>query len=203
MVEIGGTEDDLLIQQCLKGDEDAWTEMVRSHAPRLLRMSLRFTRRSDEAEEVTQEIIVRVYQCLGSYRIGAGTFRYWISRVARNCLIDHYRRTRRREIPIDDVEAANVKDGRMPDPLQSLEHAEASAVVRRALRALPAGSRKVIQLREIDGMEYAEMAATLGIPKGTIKSRIHRARGELTQLLVRQRRSQDHVQPQNLQMAEI
>ena len=202
-MRIGGTEDDLLIQQCLKGDEDAWTEMVRCYAPRLLRMSLRYTRRWDEAEEVTQEIFVRVYQCLDSYRIGAGTFRNWIFRVARNCLIDHYRRTRRREISIDDVEAANVKDDRLPDPLQSLEHAEASAIVRSSLRTLPADSREVIQLREIDGMEYAEMAATLGIPKGTIKSRIHRARGELTQLFVRQRRFGNAIRPQNLQMAEI
>lgn len=184
------SKDDLLIRQCLEKNEEAWTEIVQSHTSRIYSLSCSFTRRPDEAEELTQEIFVRVFQRLHSYRIGLSSFRYWLHQLARNLLIDHYRSTwRQRQASIGQLDAANLVDVRTPDPLQLLERAEAARVLRRALLSLSARSREAIVLRELDGLGYGEVAAILGVPEGTVKSRVNRARAKLARLLSQESRA--------------
>ncbi len=182
------TMDDFLIRQCLAGDEAAWTTIVESYARRVFNLSCRFVGRPDEAEELTQEIFIRVYQSLHSYRINAGSFPSWLFRIARNLLIDHLRKTRHyRRAVLGQVDAVHLSDDRNPDPLRALEQAEAARILRRALRTLSSRSREAIVLRDLEGMEYQEVAAILGVPEGTVKSRINRGRLELARLVLQQR----------------
>ena len=87
--------DHKLVERCLQGDDAAWESVVNSYGRRIYNLSYRYTSRRDEAEDLTQEILIRVYQNLKSYRSEAGSFQNWILRVARNLIIDHYRQVRR------------------------------------------------------------------------------------------------------------
>jgi RNA polymerase sigma-70 factor (ECF subfamily) len=175
-----------LVSRLMEGDNQAWEDMVRSQVRRLYGLSYRFARRRDEAEDLTQDIFVRVYQSLATFHVDSGNLNHWILRVGRNLLIDHYRATRRsRELRLHSSPAKDVGDERSANPLHNLEEAEANRLVHDALRALPPHSRNVIILRDLEGLGYQDVAASLGIPGGTVKSRLNRGRRELAQAILR------------------
>jgi len=174
-----------LVQRCRDGDEGAWRDLVSRHTRRVFGVAYRFTGRVDEAEDLTQEVFVKVYQNLHRYRSDDGAFTTWLTTVARNQAIDHYRRrreerTRRADDPaILDFESA---PGEGPDGL--LERAERVRLVRSGLRALPRDLREPLVLCDIQGLAYDEIAGLLAIPLGTVKSRINRGRLELAKRLM-------------------
>jgi RNA polymerase sigma factor (sigma-70 family) len=175
-----------LVEHCLRGEGAAWEELVRRHIRRLYHICYRFTGKAHEAEDLTQEVFLRVYQTLPSYRAEAGKFATWMTSVARNLLIDHYRRTRhdRQTSSLDDEEAGVGEQpaaGRAPDELAGAQ--ELRERVAHALTRLSPELREAVILRDLEGLEYREIRDVLGVPEGTVKSRINRGRIELARVL--------------------
>lgn len=177
----------MLVRQCLHGDEDAWETIVRACAGRIFGLSYRYTGRKEEAEDLTQEIFIRIYQSLGSFHVETGNFTSWALKLSRNLIIDRYRQTRRFQQcgGSPEIEAMHLEDETRPGPQRSFEQAEASRVLREALRSLSPENKEAIILRDLQGMGYQEMAEVLGIPEGTVKSRINRGRLALARILTR------------------
>jgi RNA polymerase sigma-70 factor (ECF subfamily) len=179
-----------LVGRCRRGDEAAWGELVRRHTRRVFGIAYRFVGRVDEAEDLTQDIFVKVFQSLDRYRESDGAFSTWVGTVARNHAIDNYRRRREEKSRrIEDPAVLDtVADGE-DSPLRSLERADQARLVHRGLRSLPADLREPLVLCDLKGISYEDAAAALGIPLGTVKSRINRGRLELARRLLSARRA--------------
>lgn len=179
-------QDAQLVQDCIGGNGAAWGELVRLHTRRVYNLCYRFTSQRQEAEDLTQEVFLRVYRTLGSYRSAQGGFGTWLTSVTRNLLIDHYRRTRRDRITdsIEDV-TTQVEEkestGRRPDQIALM--GELSAQVQEALGQLSPELREAVILRDLQGLDYREIQDVLAVPEGTVKSRINRGRIELARVL--------------------
>ncbi len=179
--------DRLLVQACLDGDESAWERLVCTYARRIFNYCLRFTPRRDEAEDMTQEIFVRIYRNLGSFRLDSGNFRLWILSLARNLVVDHYRQERRFHtwLGSEELERMQLEDQRTPDPYHAYNRLEASRRLSLALDALSPDLREAVKLRDLEGMSYQQVAETTGVSEGTVKSRLFRARVRLAKTLSR------------------
>jgi len=187
--------DEKLVERCLQGDDAAWESIVTSYTRRLYNLSYRYTNRRDEAEDLTQEIFIKIYQNLKSFRSEAGSFQSWILKVGRNLIIDHYRQSRRYQQVggSEELETMNVKDDKALNPHRAVEQLDAARFLMEGLQAIAPELKEAVILRDLEGMAYLEMADLLGIPEGTVKSRINRGRLELSKLLTR-RRAQMRVQ---------
>jgi RNA polymerase sigma-70 factor, ECF subfamily len=187
--------DEKLVERCLQGDDAAWEAVVSSYGKRIYNLSYRYTNRKDEAEDLTQEIFIRVYQNLKGFRAEMGSLQNWVLRIGRNLIIDNYRQTRRYQMAggTQEMEAMNLKDEKNPNPQRAAEQEEASAFLMNGLQALPPELKEAVILRDLENLSYQEIAELLSIPEGTVKSRINRARLELAKLLTK-RRSQMNVQ---------
>jgi RNA polymerase sigma-70 factor, ECF subfamily len=175
-----------LVQQCLQGDGSAWEELVRRHTRRIFNICYRFTGNGTEAEDLSQDVFLRVYKTLGSYRSAHGGFATWMTSVTRNLLIDHYRRTKRDRITDSLEDSMTVVEnkesaGRRPD--QQLLLGELSSQVQTALTKLSPELREAVILRDLQQLEYNEIRQVLDVPEGTVKSRINRGRIELARIL--------------------
>ena len=181
--------DDKLVERCLQGDDYAWEMLVNSYGKRIYNLGYRYTNRRDEAEDLTQDILIRVYQNLKSYRAESGSFQNWILRVARNLVIDHYRQVRRfpQSGGSEELETMNIQDEKAPNPQRAAEQLEASAFLQSGLQSLSPELKEAIILRDLEGMAYSDMAGMLNVPEGTVKSRINRGRLELAKLLTKRR----------------
>jgi RNA polymerase sigma-70 factor (ECF subfamily) len=179
-----------LIARCLSGDETAWEQLVRVHTRQVYALCYRFTGNGAESQDLSQEVFVRVFRTLKTFRSAEGSFGTWLTRVTRNLLIDHYRRTRqdRATDSIEDrlpvLEQAGETASR---PDHSVAGREASEVLQAALQKLSPELREAVILRDLQEMEYREIAHVLQIPEGTVKSRINRGRAELGRLLRKQK----------------
>ncbi len=179
-------QDAQLVQQCLQGDGSAWEELVRRHTRRVFNICYRFTGNRTESEDLSQDVFLRIYRTLGSYRSAHGGFATWMSSVTRNLLIDHYRRTKRDRITdsLDDkmpVVENKESAGRRPDEQALL--GELSGQVQSALTRLSPELREAVILRDLQQLEYGEIQQVLAVPEGTVKSRINRGRIELARIL--------------------
>jgi RNA polymerase sigma-70 factor (ECF subfamily) len=175
-----------LIERCLAGEETAWEELVRLHSPRVYAITYRFTGSSQQAQDLTQEVFLRVFRTLKNFRAGQGSFPVWLGRMTRNLLIDHYRRSKLERATASLEMAAptiekNVAASATAD--QQLAEREASEILQTALRKLSPELREAVILRDLQEMEYGEIAQVLEIPEGTVKSRLNRGRAELARLL--------------------
>lgn len=175
-----------LVQLCLRGDGPAWEELVRRHARRVYGLCYRFTGNRAAAEDLSQEVFLRVYRTLASYESGQGAFSTWLTSVSRNLLIDHYRRMRRDRLTDSIEEAmphleAKHSPGRTPEALA--QASELSAQLQQGLARLSPDLREAVILRDLQGLEYNEIQVVLRVPEGTVKSRINRGRIELARIL--------------------
>jgi RNA polymerase sigma-70 factor (ECF subfamily) len=148
-------------------------------------MAYRFTRRFDVAEELTQDVFMKIYQNLGSFRPENGSLQSWLLRVGRNCIIDQYRHTRRQKNVqgSDMLETFEFEDSRSARADETVYGREKARVLMEAVHSLPDDLKQAVLLRDIEEMTYQEIAALLSIPEGTVKSRINRGRIELAKLL--------------------
>ena len=177
-----------LLGACRQGDEAAWRELVFRHTRKVFGLAYRFSGRVDEAEDLTQEVFVKVYQALDRYQPAEGAFSTWLTAVARNHAIDHYRRRKEERLRRShSLEELDRLPSRAEGPLRGLEREERVQLVRRGLRALPAPLREPLVLCDLQGLSYDEVAATLSLPLGTVKSRINRGRLELAKRLLARR----------------
>jgi RNA polymerase sigma-70 factor, ECF subfamily len=177
-----------LLQRCRAGDQAAWRDLVARHTRRVFNVAYRFVGRVDEAEDLTQEVFIKVYQSLDRYRQSEGSFTTWLTTVARNQVIDNYRRRREeKRRRLENPEILDVIASPEEGPLRGLERDERVEFVRRGLRALPADLREPLILCDLQGLPYEEVASILRLPLGTVKSRINRGRLELARRLLARR----------------
>ena len=180
--------DTQLVERCLSGDDAAWEELVKVHTRRVYAICYRFTGSDFEAQDLTQEVFLRVFRTLKSFRAGEGSFLVWVSRVARNLLIDHYRRTkldRQSESLEDQLPMLEEKTAMSARTDGMLAGREASEMLQNALQKLSPELRETVILRDLQEMEYREIARILNVPEGTVKSRLNRGRAELARVLRR------------------
>ena len=181
------TTDAELVKRCLDGDHGAWETIVRQYTQRIYNLAYRFTGRFDEAEDLTQEIFLKVYRTLNSYRPDSGALATWMVRVGRNHIIDHYRKFKTERTHTDsldaDYERAEQNPARYATPAEALEKSELSDRVHAALLKVSADLREAVILRDLEEFTYEEIAIMLELPLGTVKSRINRGRVELAKVL--------------------
>jgi RNA polymerase sigma-70 factor, ECF subfamily len=181
------TTDAELVRACLQGDRNAWEQVVRQHHQRIFNVAYRFTGKFDEAEDLTQEIFLKVYRTLGSYRPESGVLITWMVRVARNHMIDHYRKHKLERSRTDalelEYEKAEQNPARYDNPAQALARREKADIIHRTLQRVSPDLRESVVLRDIEELSYEEIAEMLKLPLGTVKSRINRGRLELARLL--------------------
>ena len=177
---------DSLIEQCLKGDQAAWEAIVRQNWRKVFNVAYKFVGKHDEAEDLTQDIFLKIFRALATFDRRAN-FQTWIVSISRNLCIDHYRSVRKerqtiaREVDAGELQPASRERG----PYQAAEHQDLRALLRQALQALPATLRTAVVLRDLQELSYQEIADQLGLPEGTVKSRINRGRIELAHQLKR------------------
>jgi len=176
-----------LIERCLRGEATAWEQIVVRFRRRVFHIAYKFTGKHDEAEDLTQEIFLKVFRGLEKFHRDAD-FGTWLSSVARNYCIDHYRASKReREVLVEDLLAFELAPASSGNPYRQLEDSDRRSLVRRGLDLLPDKLREAVVLRDLQGLSYQEMAERLALPEGTVKSRINRGREELARLLRRAR----------------
>ena len=188
----------LLVRRCLGGDASAWEEIVRLYNRRIYNLCYRFTNSTDDAQDLTQDVFIKVYRTIGSYDVEKGAFTTWLTTLTRNLLVDHFRRSRQDRVTdsIDgtsreEEDALSISD-RLEDPRPSpddrLASKETQKMVQTALARLSPELREAVILRDLQDMDYKEIAGTLRVPEGTVKSRINRGRMELARLLSRNKK---------------
>ncbi len=182
--------DNQLVERCLSGEETAWEDLVRVHTRRVYSICYRFTGADQEAQDLTQEVFLRVFRSLKSFRAGEGSFTVWLARLSRNLLIDHYRRTKldRATDSIEEQLPMLEEKGSSSSRTDSmLAGREASELLQGALQKLSPELRETVILRDLEELEYREIAEVLHVPEGTVKSRLNRGRAELARILRRQK----------------
>ena len=170
-----------LIQRCLTGDQLAWESIVRQYRRKVFNVAYKFVGRHDEAEDLAQDIFLKVFKSLDTFDRRAN-FQTWLISVSRNLCIDHYRSVRKERETIDrDVDSTEVSPPSVGTPSQiaALEQRDRVELLREAMAALPATLRTAVLMRDIQECSYHEIARTLKLPEGTVKSRINRGRTEL------------------------
>jgi RNA polymerase sigma-70 factor, ECF subfamily len=197
--EVRGLEQDWsqIVRRCIDGDSGAWAEMVRAHQKRVYGLCYRFTGNAADAEDLTQDVFLKIYSNLGSFDAARGSLPVWIATMTRNLLVDNFRRTRNQRATgsLDDgwdqTEELKPVDRLMatgPSPHESAAQKELAHMVQGALTRVSVELREAVILRDLQDLDYKEIAQVLGIPEGTVKSRISRGRAELARLLERNQR---------------
>jgi len=185
--ELGGREA-ALIERCAAGDETAYTELVAEHQRMVVQLAVNLLGDQDEALDLSQDVFLRVFRTIGRFR-GQSSLRTWIYRIAVNQARNRHRFWRRRhradQVSLDaHVEThGDMMSGREAGPDRVLAQKELATRLQRALDGLPFDQRTAIVLREVDGLSYEEIAFSLGVAVGTVKSRLTRARHALRQEL--------------------
>jgi RNA polymerase sigma-70 factor (ECF subfamily) len=169
-----------LIQRCLRGDQAAWELIVKQHWRKVFNVAYKFVGKHDEAEDLTQDIFLKIFRSLDTFDRRAN-FQTWLISVSRNLCIDHYRSVRKERETIDRQVDANELTPAAPDagPIAALEQRDRVTLLRQALAKLPESLRTAVVLRDLQELSYQEIADRLHLPEGTVKSRINRGRTEL------------------------
>ena len=185
---------DSLIEQCLSGDQAAWDAIVRQNWRKVFNVAYKFVGKHDEAEDLTQDIFLKIFKALNTFDRRAN-FQTWIISISRNLCIDHYRSVRKerqtiaREVDTTDLQPAS----RERTPYALAEHRDLRAQLKQALETLPSTLRTAVVLRDLQELSYQEIADQLQLPEGTVKSRINRGRLELARQLKRMQDKQPIV----------
>jgi len=184
-----------LVRRCIAGDAAAWEDLVRQQNRRIYNICYRFTGSASDAEDLTQEVFIRLYRTMSSFEPDKGSFNTWLTTLTRNMLVDHFRRTRQERLT-DSIDAAPAADENSPTLAERIEDAapspqvrvaskETQKMVQQALQKVSPDLREAVILRDLQDMDYKEIAVALRVPEGTVKSRINRGRAELARLLSR------------------
>jgi len=184
-----------LVRRCVSGDTVAWEEIVQRYNRRIYNICYRFAGSSDDAQDLTQEVFIKVYRTLSSYDSDKSAFMTWVTTVTRNLLVDHFRKTKQDRLTdsldntASEYEDAQPLSEQIPDqsasPDATVQSRETRDTVHRALQKLSPELREAVILRDLQDMDYREIALALKVPEGTVKSRINRGRAELARLLQR------------------
>lgn len=180
-------------QRALAGDAAAWEQIARSQHKRIYGICYRFTGSPTEAEDCTQEVFLKIYRNLASFDAAKGGFSTWVTTLTRNLLVDNYRRTKMDRAsesldePMSGEEEGPSRGERLADGRRTQEQhvsgLELRAQIQAALKQVSPELREAVILRDLEDMDYKDIAEVLGVPQGTVKSRISRGRAELARLL--------------------
>jgi RNA polymerase sigma-70 factor (ECF subfamily) len=184
-----------LVRRCISGEAAAWEEIVRLHNRRIYNLCYRFTGSQDDAQDLTQEVFIKVYRTLKTYDLAKGGFTTWLTTLTRNLLVDHYRASKQQRMT-ESLDAGTEQDPdapalteKLPDtgisPEGRMQQQDTQKLVQQALDKLSPELREAVVLRDLQDMDYREIAQVLRVPEGTVKSRINRGRTELGRLLER------------------
>ena len=185
----------MLVRRCVAGDAVAWEEIVQRYNRRIYNICYRFAGSADDAQDLTQEVFIKMYRTLSSYDIERGAFMTWVTTVTRNLLVDNFRKKKQDRMtdsldaaPTEHEDAMPLSD-QIPDkglpPDSRVQSRETTEMVHGALQKLSPDLREAVVLRDLQDMDYREIAIVLKVPEGTVKSRINRGRAELARLLQR------------------
>ena len=186
-----------IVLSCMDGDSAAWAELVRTHHRRVYGLCYRFTGNPADAEDLTQDVFLKVYSNLASFDTTRGSLQVWITTMTRNLLVDNFRRTRNQRATsslddgwefADELKPVDRLVASGPSPHEAAAKKELAKMVQAALTQVSTELREAVILRDLQDMDYKEIAQVLGIPEGTVKSRISRGRAELARLLERNKR---------------
>jgi RNA polymerase sigma-70 factor (ECF subfamily) len=185
----------MLVRRCISGDAAAWEEIVQRYHRRIYNICYRFAGSADDAQDLAQEVFIKMYRTLSSYDAERGALMTWMTTLTRNLLVDHFRKTKHDRMTDSlDTTTSEHEDAmplgeRIPDrgpaPDTRVQSREARETVHEALQKLSPELREAVILRDLQDMDYREIATVLKVPEGTVKSRINRGRGELARLLQR------------------
>jgi RNA polymerase sigma-70 factor (ECF subfamily) len=175
--DLKGARDAQLVSRSKTGDVEAFGELVRRYQKPVFRIVLRMVKSPDDADDITQDTFVRAFRGLKTFK-EEFDFHPWLFRIAYNQSINFLnKRKRQAAVDLDDVPERDIKSGPEPEsPIQSASRQELLTRLERALERLPEEQRTVFLLRVQDGLSYEEIADTMGTPKGTVMSRLARAR---------------------------
>ena len=185
----------MLVRRCIAGDAGAWEEIVHRYHRRIYNICYRFAGSGDDAQDLTQEVFIKMYRTLQSYDVERGAFMTWVTTITRNLLVDHFRKSKQDRMTDSLDGAPSEHEDAMPlseqirdtslTPDARAQGGEVKQVVHQALQKLSPDLREAVILRDLQDMDYKEIAAVLKVPEGTVKSRINRGRAELARLLQR------------------
>jgi RNA polymerase sigma-70 factor (ECF subfamily) len=183
---------DTLIERCLMGDQAAWDAIVRQHWRKVFNVAYKFVGKHDEAEDLAQDIFLKIFKSLDTFDRRAN-FQTWLISISRNLCIDYYRSSKKERRTIDrDVNAADLSPVSVEvGPLAALEQQDMALLLRQALKGLPPSLRTAVLLRDLHDLSYQEIADRLKLPEGTVKSRINRGRKELARQVTKLRHQAD------------
>ena len=185
----------LIVRRAVAGDSNAWEDIVHRYNRRIYNICYRFSGSGDHADDLTQEVFIKIYKTLSSYDLERGAFMTWVTTITRNLLVDHFRKTRQDRVtdsmdagssPEDDslTLADQLQDGGLrPDDIQHKRQVQ--ELVHKGLQKLSPELREALILRDLQDMDYRDIAIALKVPEGTVKSRINRGRAELARVLSR------------------
>jgi len=177
-----------LIELCRSGDRAAFGDLVRAHEQRVYNLAYRLTNDPQDAEDVTQEAFLKAYRNIARFE-GTSSFYTWIYRITVNAVVSRrrYRAVRPATVPLSSPNGGEhptlPPDASQPDPADEAHRADVRRVVEGAIARLDEDHRVLVVLRDIEGRDYQEIAEILDCPRGTVKSRLHRARRMLRDLL--------------------
>jgi RNA polymerase sigma-70 factor (ECF subfamily) len=185
-----------LLRRCIAGDAAAWAEVVQLHSRRIYNICYRFTGSAEDAQDLAQEVFIKIYRTLKTYDVNRGAFTTWITTVTRNLLVDHYRARKHDRLTdsLDTPPAGGSEDAltlgerlpdKNPDAESHMRKKDRQKLVQHGLAKLSPELREAVILRDLEELDYREIAAILRVPEGTVKSRINRGRTELGRLLQR------------------
>ena len=188
---------DRLIERCLQGDQDAWEAIVRQNWRKVFNVAYKFVGRHEEAEDLTQDIFLKIFRSLNTFDRRAN-FQTWLISVSRNLCIDHYRSVRKERGAIDpDTDTAELSAAAPgQSQMAALEQRDRVELLREALAALPKTLRTAVLMRDLQELSYHEIAKALRLPEGTVKSRINRGRSELARQIKKLRG--EHFSPSGI-----
>ena len=185
------------VRRCMDGDSGAWAQLVREHHRKVYGLCYRFTGSAADAEDLTQDVFLKIYSNLASFDMGRGSLQVWITTMTRNLLVDNFRRTKNQRATgsldegwdqTEELKPIDRLQSRGPSPHELAASKELEKMVQNALSNVSPELREAVILRDLQDMDYKEIAQVLGIPEGTVKSRISRGRAELARLLERNKR---------------
>jgi RNA polymerase sigma-70 factor (ECF subfamily) len=184
-----------LVRRCVSGDAAAWQDIVQQFHRRIYNICYRFSGSADDASDLTQEVFIKMYRTLGTFDTSRASFMTWVTTVTRNLLVDHFRKGKYDRVTDSlDATPGNQEDGltladqledKTASPESRVRSQETQKLVHEALRRLSPELREAVILRDLQDLDYKDIAKVLNVPEGTVKSRINRGRTELARLLQR------------------
>ena len=186
---MNGTEEKALVERCRRGEDEAWRELVNRFGQKIYSVAYHFTLKREDAEELAQEIFLKIFENLHRYD-GGFPLVAWIVSLSRNLCIDRYRRLKREKsfrFVSDDAVGPLLTS--QDDPAAETLQKERTKLLFSALAEIPEDLAEILVLRDLDGMAYEEIGRALQLPDGTVKSRLFRARAEVARRIRERRES--------------